>query len=80
MSKRKGKIQFSDQSMLSVPAVTDEEEVDQAFKRDQKLLRKLLQSCKGEELDSKLSLRALREMLTETNIARSKFEMVFNIL
>ena len=40
----------------------------------------LLSSCKGEEKDSKLSLRALKEMITEASIAKSRFDMVFNIL
>jgi len=40
----------------------------------------LLKNCKGEEADTKLSLRALKEMLTEANIAKNKFDMVFNIL
>ena len=40
----------------------------------------LLKNCKGQEADTKLSLRALKEMLAEATIAKSKFDMVFNIL
>jgi hypothetical protein len=40
----------------------------------------LLQSCKGEEQDSKFSLKALKEMLSEASIAQNKFDMVFSIL
>ena len=80
MTKRKGKVQFTNNTMIKVPRPDDEEDILMAFKKDQNLLNHLLSSCKGEEADSKLSLRALKEMMTEASIAKSRFDMVFNIL
>ena len=80
MIKRKGKILFTSNTMHKVPKPDDEEDLLLAFKKDQHLLTQLLSCCKGEEADSKLSLRALKEMITEASIAKSKFDMVFNIL
>merc|ERR1719469_82332 len=80
MIRRKGKIQFTNTTMMKVPKPDDEDDILLAFKKDQHLLTHLLGSCKGEEADSKLSLRALKEMITEASIAKNKFDMVFNIL
>ena len=66
--------------MINVPKPEDLEDVQLAFKQDQRLLNALLNNCRSEEKDSKISLRALKDMLNESNIAQTKFNMVFNIL
>lgn len=78
--KRKGKIHFTTNTMLKVLKPEDEEDLLLAFRKDQQLLTHLLSNCKGEEADTKLSLRALKEMNTEATMAKNKFDMVFNIL
>lgn len=81
MIKRKGKINYGSNSMISVPSHDlEEEDTLIAFKRDQDLLSHLLKNCKGEEADTKLSLRALKEMNNEASSAKAKFDMVFGIL
>ena len=81
MIKRKGKINFSSNSMLRVPKPDDEEDYTLLqFKKDQDLLTHLLTNCKGEEADTKLSLRALKEMNNESVSAKAKFDMVHGIL
>ena len=71
---------FTNTTMAKVFKPDDIDDVALAFKKDQNLLTKLLKNSKGEGKDSKDSLRQLRSMLAEANIAQSKFNMVFNIL
>ena len=66
--------------MAKILKPDDIDDVALAFKKDQNLLTKLLKNSKGEGKDSKDSLRQLKSMLAEANIAQSKFNMVFNIL
>ena len=44
------------------------------------MLAKIFEKSKGEDIDSKISMRQLKSMLGEANIAQSKFNMVFSIL
>ena len=78
--KRSGKVYFTTQSMINVPKPEDLDDIALAFKNNQSLLNRLLTNCRSEEKDSKVSLKALKDMLAESNIAQTKFNMVFNIL
>ena len=79
--KRKGKVNYTQDSMMKVPKPEEEEEETQiGFKKDRDLLSHLLKNCKGEEADTRLSLRALKEMNNEATVAKSKFDMVHGIL
>lgn len=80
MTKRKGKVTFSSHHPPQV--VKHDEDPDDitngfkknarsiagAFKRDQKLLNSLLNNCKGEDIDSKISMKQLRDMINESKI------------
>ena len=79
--KRKGKVNYTQDSMMKVPKPEEEgEETQIGFKKDRDLLSHLLKNCKGEEADTRLSLRALKEMNNEATVAKSKFDMVHGIL
>ena len=57
VTKRKGKVVFTSGSMAKVNKPDDTDDFELAFKKNQHLLSKLLQSSKGEDLDSKISMR-----------------------
>ena len=48
--------------------------------KQQQLLASLVANCQGHHEDTLITLKALREMLTEAHIAESQFDLVFKIL
>ena len=69
MTKRKGKVTFSSHHPPQVVKHDeDPDDITNGFKRDQKLLNSLLNNCKGEDIDSKISMKQLRDMINESKI------------
>ena len=55
--KRKGKCVFTSSRLGYVAKAEDPDDVLMAFRKDQQLLKHLLSDSKGEERDSKMTMR-----------------------
>lgn len=63
MTKRKGRVQFTSNSLPRVLKLDDHDDVLLNFKKNQNQLKNLLADCKHESKDSKISLHQLQSML-----------------